>query len=164
MVIFFCLYYYVITVTHPKILTTSQTPQGQPKGSAHVEGGASSTSQRGHTATCCTTPWDMLNAGEERDAGKPGMGLSRLILLHSNKTSCNSWHYQLTTGSCHLPLLNKLDHRSTSSTSKPPACPTRRTLQKHQSLSAYHQFTPKTSKYFSQIASFHEVFLLKTYI
>lgn len=109
-------------------------------------------------------PWAMLNAGEERDAGKPGMGLSRLILLHSNKTSCNSWHYQLTTGSCHLPLLNKLDHRSTSSTSKPPACPTHRTLQKHQSLSAYHQFTPKTSKYFSQIASFHEVFLLKTYI
>lgn len=54
MVIFFCLYYYVITVTHPKILTTSQTPQGQPKGPAHVEGGASSTSQRGHTGTCCT--------------------------------------------------------------------------------------------------------------
>lgn len=163
MVIFFCLYYYVITVTHPKILTTSQTPQGQPKGSAHVEGGASSTSQRGHTATCCTPHLSHAECWRGKRC-RDGMGLSRLILLHSNKTSCNSWHYQLTTGSCHLPLLNKLDHRSTSSTSKPPACPTHRALQKHQSLSAYHQVTPKTSKYFSQIASFHEVFLLKTYI
>lgn len=118
---------------------------------------------RGATQAPAVHPiWAMLNAGEERDAAKPGTGISRLSLLHSNKISGNSWHYQLTTGSCHLPLLNKLDYRSTWSTSKPPACPIYRTLQKHQNPSAYHQFTPKTSKYFSQIASFHEVFLLKS--